>query len=127
LPKQDDREACQLRRPEIDLLATYDFTRHLQGYAGYSHFFPGEFIRKTGPSRDSDFFYGAIQYYLGVLTSQTNNFSAELGLAPEPFVFLRKLQGSLVALGTLDLGRAGIGPAESIPARRRVTRRRTRQ
>jgi hypothetical protein len=62
LPKQDDREACQLRRPEIDLLATYDFTRHLQGYAGYSHFFPGEFIRKTGPSRDSDFFYGAIQY-----------------------------------------------------------------
>jgi len=23
---------------------------------GYSHFFPGEFIRNTGPSRDSDFF-----------------------------------------------------------------------
>jgi len=33
-----------------------DFTRHLQVYAGYSHFFPGEFIRNTGPSRDSDFF-----------------------------------------------------------------------
>jgi hypothetical protein len=47
---------------EMDLLATYDFTRHLQGYAGYSHFFTGEFIRKTGPSRDSDFFYTAIQY-----------------------------------------------------------------
>jgi hypothetical protein len=47
---------------EMDLLATYDFTRHLQGYAGYSRFFTGEFIRKTGPSRDSDFFYGAIQY-----------------------------------------------------------------
>ena len=47
---------------EMDLLATYDFTRHLQGYAGYSHFFTGEFIRKTGPSRDSDFLYGAIQY-----------------------------------------------------------------
>ena len=47
---------------EMDLLATYDFTRHLQGYAGYSRFFTGEFIRKTGPSRDSDFFYTAIQY-----------------------------------------------------------------
>jgi len=47
---------------EMDLLATYDFTRHLQGYAGYSRFCTGEFIRKTGPSRDSDFFYTAIQY-----------------------------------------------------------------
>jgi hypothetical protein len=47
---------------EIDLLATYNFTRHIQGYAGYSHFFTGEFLRKTGPSRDSDFVYAAIQY-----------------------------------------------------------------
>jgi len=47
---------------ELDLLATYNFTRHLQFYAGYSRFFTGEFIRKTGPSRDSDFLYGAIQY-----------------------------------------------------------------
>jgi len=47
---------------EMDLLATYNVTRHLQVYAGYSHFFTGEFIRKTGPSRDSDFMYGAIQY-----------------------------------------------------------------
>jgi Alginate export len=47
---------------EMDLLATYDFTRHLLAYGGYSHFFPGEFIRKTGPSKDSDFFYAAIQY-----------------------------------------------------------------
>ena len=47
---------------EIDLLATYNFTRHLLGYVGYSHFFSGEFIRKTGPSRDSDFLYSAIQY-----------------------------------------------------------------
>ena len=46
----------------MDLLATYAFTRHLQGYTGYSHFFTGEFIRKTGPSRDSDFLYTAIQY-----------------------------------------------------------------
>jgi len=47
---------------EIDLLATYDFTRHLQVYAGYSHFFPGEFIRNAGPSRAADFLYAAIQY-----------------------------------------------------------------
>jgi hypothetical protein len=47
---------------EIDLLATYNFTRHLLGYAGYSRFFAGEFIRRTGPSRDSDFLYGALQY-----------------------------------------------------------------
>ena len=47
---------------EVDLLATYNFTRHLLGYGGYSHFFTGEFIRKTGPSKDSDFFYTAIQY-----------------------------------------------------------------
>jgi hypothetical protein len=30
--------------------------------AGSSRLFTGEFIRKTGPSRDSDFLYGAIQY-----------------------------------------------------------------
>jgi hypothetical protein len=47
---------------EIDLLATYNLTYHVQFYAGYSHFFTGEFIRKTGPSKDSDFFYAAIQY-----------------------------------------------------------------
>jgi Alginate export len=47
---------------EVDLLATYNVTRHLLGYGGYSHFFAGEFIRKTGPSKDSDFFYTAIQY-----------------------------------------------------------------
>jgi hypothetical protein len=47
---------------EIDLFATYNFSRHLLGYAGYSHFFPGEFIRKSGPAKDSDFLYSAIQY-----------------------------------------------------------------
>jgi len=47
---------------ETDVLATYNITRHLQGYAGYSHFFAGEFITKTGKDRDSDFYYLAIQY-----------------------------------------------------------------
>jgi len=47
---------------ELDLLANYSFTRHLLGYVGYSHFFPGEFIDKTGPSKSSDFVYAAFQY-----------------------------------------------------------------
>ncbi len=47
---------------ETDLLATYNFTRHLQGYAGYSFFASGGFIDKTGPDRNSNFFYGALQY-----------------------------------------------------------------
>jgi hypothetical protein len=37
-------------------------TCYLLGYGGYSHFFTGDFIRKTRPSKDSDFFYSAIQY-----------------------------------------------------------------
>jgi hypothetical protein len=47
---------------ETDVYATYNFTRHLLGYAGYSHFFTGEFLDKTGPHGDSDFFYIALQY-----------------------------------------------------------------
>jgi hypothetical protein len=47
---------------EVDLFATDNVTRHLLGYGGYSHFFAGKFIRKTGPSKDSDFFYTAMQY-----------------------------------------------------------------
>jgi len=47
---------------ELDLFANYNLTRHWLGYAGYSRFFTGEFIRKTGPDKDSDFFYAAIQY-----------------------------------------------------------------
>jgi hypothetical protein len=47
---------------ETDLLATYNVTRHLLGYAGYSRFFTGEFISKTGPDKDSDFYYVALQY-----------------------------------------------------------------
>jgi Alginate export len=47
---------------ETDLLATYNITRHIQVYGGYSHFFTGEFISKTGKDRDSDFCYLAGQY-----------------------------------------------------------------
>jgi hypothetical protein len=31
---------------EVDLLATYNFTRHVQFYAGYSHFFPASSSRR---------------------------------------------------------------------------------
>ena len=47
---------------ETDLLATYNFTRHLQGYAGYSFFSSGGFIEKTGRDKNSNFFYAALQY-----------------------------------------------------------------
>jgi hypothetical protein len=47
---------------ETDLLATYNFTRHLQGYTGYSYFFPGGFIHESGPHKASNFFYAALQY-----------------------------------------------------------------
>ena len=44
------------------MYATYNFTRHLLGYAGYSRFFTGDFINKTGKDKDSDFYYAALQY-----------------------------------------------------------------
>jgi hypothetical protein len=47
---------------ESDLIATYQFDRQVLGYVSYNHFFPGEFIRKTGPSRGSDYVYGALQF-----------------------------------------------------------------
>ena len=47
---------------ETDVYAAYNVTRHLLGYAGYSHFFTGEFINKTGPHKDSDFYYAALEY-----------------------------------------------------------------
>lgn len=47
---------------ELDLLVNYRFSRHLTGYVGYSHFFTGAFIRATGPAKDADFGYAALQY-----------------------------------------------------------------
>jgi hypothetical protein len=47
---------------ESDLIATYQFDRRVQGYVSYNHFFTGDFIQKTGPSRGSDYVYGALQF-----------------------------------------------------------------
>jgi hypothetical protein len=47
---------------EIDLFLTWQMNRQWQSYFGYSHFFPGRFIRQTGPARDIDFVYAALQF-----------------------------------------------------------------
>jgi Alginate export len=47
---------------ESDLIATYQFDPRVLGYVSYNHFFPGDFIKKTGPSRGSDYYYGALQF-----------------------------------------------------------------
>jgi Alginate export len=47
---------------ETDLLANYNFTRHLLGYVGYSYFYTGEFIDKSGRHKNSNFVYAALQY-----------------------------------------------------------------
>ena len=47
---------------ETDFLATYNVTRHLQLYGGYSYFSAGDFFEKTGPHKDSHFLYAAVEY-----------------------------------------------------------------
>ncbi len=47
---------------EFDLLLNWTISRHWSAYAGYSHFFPGDFIDETGPSQDIDFFYVAATF-----------------------------------------------------------------
>jgi hypothetical protein len=46
---------------ELDVLLTYKFNRHVTGQLGYSHFFPGEFLRRTGPAGHGDFVYTGLQ------------------------------------------------------------------
>jgi hypothetical protein len=46
---------------EIDLLLNWQVDRHWTFYAGYSHFFAGDFLQETGPSDDIDFLYAALQ------------------------------------------------------------------
>jgi hypothetical protein len=47
---------------ETDLLLNWQIDRHWSAYAGYSHFFAGDFLQETGPSDDIDFFYAALQF-----------------------------------------------------------------
>jgi hypothetical protein len=47
---------------ELDLLLNWQVDRHLLLYAGYSHFFAGDFIEDTGASKDIDFAYMAVVF-----------------------------------------------------------------
>lgn len=42
---------------EIDLTVKYAITQSINVEAGYSHFFAGNYVDDTGPSRDADFVY----------------------------------------------------------------------
>jgi hypothetical protein len=42
---------------ELDLIATYKHSKHLEVQAGYAHFWPGDFIERTGPSPDAEWFF----------------------------------------------------------------------
>jgi hypothetical protein len=47
---------------EIDVGATYRVDTHLQLGGGWAHFFPGPFVRATGPGRNVDFGYAFAQF-----------------------------------------------------------------
>jgi len=47
---------------EMDFLLNWQVDRHLNCYAGYSHFFAGRFVEQTGASEDIDFLYAAVTY-----------------------------------------------------------------
>ncbi len=47
---------------EIDLTATWRIDRHTQLEVGYSHFFPGEFIRTSGTGPPIDFVYAQVEF-----------------------------------------------------------------
>ncbi len=47
---------------EIDLIVNYKYSRHWEFMAGYCHFFPGTFMKRTGASPDADWFFLQTQY-----------------------------------------------------------------
>jgi hypothetical protein len=51
---------------EFDVLLTVKFDRHWSGYAGYSHFFAGDFVEEAGAGSGADddinFVYGALMF-----------------------------------------------------------------
>jgi len=47
---------------ELDLVLKVKVDRHSGFLFGYSHFFPGDFIRGTGPSKEIDFVYAQYQF-----------------------------------------------------------------
>lgn len=51
------RDASNYVGSEIDLLMTYQPLKFLSIWAGYSHFFAGDYLMATGPSDDANFGY----------------------------------------------------------------------
>ena len=51
------RAASSFVGSEIDLLITYQPVKFLTVWAGYSHFFAGDYLDATGPNDDADFGY----------------------------------------------------------------------
>lgn len=47
---------------ELDLLATYKLTEHLNFLVGYSHFFAGPFVEDTGAHDSANFFLCPIDF-----------------------------------------------------------------
>lgn len=47
---------------EIDFIAHYHWSDHVHFRTGYSHFFPGGFIRRTGPSPQANWVYFQVTY-----------------------------------------------------------------
>jgi hypothetical protein len=47
---------------ELDLVLNWQIDRHFSAYVGWAHFFTGEFIQQTGPSKDVDFVYAAVTF-----------------------------------------------------------------
>ena len=47
---------------EIDVAVYWQIDRHWSGYVGYAHFFAGDFIEETGPSKDVDFLYASFTF-----------------------------------------------------------------
>jgi hypothetical protein len=47
---------------EVDVQLSWRLDRCISGYAGYCHFFHGQFISATGPHDDIDFAYTALTF-----------------------------------------------------------------
>lgn len=47
---------------ELDLTASYQFTRYTTALLGYAHFWDGGFIATTNPHRDIDFVYAGFEF-----------------------------------------------------------------
>jgi hypothetical protein len=47
---------------EFDIVLNWQINRHTSAYVGWAHFFAGDFIQETGPSRDVDFVYAAVTF-----------------------------------------------------------------